>query len=103
MTLNLSIDAADNANAINGDKIEFSFNIMLFRLVVNHFYFFILSSLFRMLTDTISVKLEPNQPMSCFVSNSFEAINDISMKDESLASINATFELTSDDISLVSK
>ena len=52
-----------------------------------------------MLTDTISVKLEPNQPMSCLVSDSFEAINDVSMEDESLASINATFELTSDDIS----
>ena len=54
---------------------------------------------FRILTDTISVKLEPTQPLSCLVSDSFEANDYVAMEYESLSSINATFELSSDDIS----
>ena len=54
---------------------------------------------FRMLTDTISVRLEPIQPMSCLFSDSFELINDVSIEDESLESIISTSELSPDDIS----
>ena len=57
---------------------------------------------FRILTDTISVQLEPTQSMSCSVSNSFEAENKAEINNTSVSTLNATFELSSDDISLVS-
>ena len=52
-----------------------------------------------MLTDAISVRLEPVQPMSCLFSESFELINDVSIVDESLSPIISTSELSPDDIS----
>ena len=55
---------------------------------------------FRILTDTLSVKMEPAQPMSCSVSNSFEAENnEIEIDSASVSTINANFELSSEDIS----
>ena len=56
----------------------------------------------RILTDTASVQLEPSQPMSCSVSNSFETKNKTEIDNTSVSKINETFELSSDDISLVS-
>ena len=56
----------------------------------------------RILTDTASVQLEPSQPMSCSVSSSFETENKTEIGNMSISKINETFELSSDDISLVS-
>ena len=56
----------------------------------------------RILTDTASVQLEPTQPMSCSVSSSFETENKTEIGNMSVSKINETFELSSDDISLVS-
>ena len=58
---------------------------------------------FRILTDTASVQLEPAQSMSCAVSNSFEAENKAEINNTSVSTLNATFELSAQDISLVSK
>ena len=57
----------------------------------------------RILTDTASVQLEPAQPMSCSVGNSFEAENKAEINNTSVSTLNATFELSAQDISLVSK
>ena len=97
-----SIDTADN-NAIkqNGDAVEFSFHTMIYRWVIYHsnngFPYFIHS---RILTDTASVQLEPAHPMSCSVSNRFEAENKAEIYNTSVSTLNATFELTAQDISL---
>ena len=58
-------------------------------------------TLLRILTDTASVQLEPTQPMSCSVSSSFETVNKTEIDNTSIPKINETFELSSDDISLV--
>ena len=58
-------------------------------------------SYFRILTDTISVKLEPAKSMSCSVSNSFEAENKGEINTPPVSKFNATFELSAQDISLV--
>ena len=99
-----SIDNADNKDAIkqNGDKVEFSFNTMVYRWV--NYYFnvvFIQFINFRILTDTASVMMEPAQPMSCSVSNTFEAENKAEINNTSVSSLDATFELSAQDISLV--
>jgi len=84
--VSFSIDTTDNIDAIkqNGNQVEFSFNTMVYKI----------------LTDTVSVQLEPTQPLSCLVSNSFEAENEAEIDNTSVSSINATFELSSEDISL---
>ena len=100
-----SIDNADNKDAIkqNGDKVEFSFNAMVYKWVYYHFNdVFIQFINFRILTDTASVMMEPAQPMSCSVSNTFEAENKAEINNTSVSSLNATFELSTQDISLVS-
>ena len=61
------------------------------------------SSNFRILTDTMSVLLEPAQPMSCSVRDSFEVENKAEINNTSVSTLNATFELSAQDISLVSK
>ena len=61
------------------------------------------SSNFRILTDTMSILLEPAQPMSCSVSDSFEVENKAEINNTSVSTLNATFELSAQDISLVSK
>ena len=48
------------------------------------------------------MQLEPTQPMSCSVSSSFETQNKTEIDNTSVSIINETFELSSDDISLVS-
>ena len=48
------------------------------------------------------MQLEPSQPMSCSVSSSFETVNKTEIGNTSVSKINETFELSSDDISLVS-
>ena len=45
--------------------------------------------------------MEPAQPMSCWVSNSYEAENNADIDTASVSAINANFELSPDDISLV--
>ena len=100
-----SFDTADNNDAIkqNGDIVEFSFNAMVYRWVNYHFNdVFIQFINFRILTDTASVMMEPAQPMSCSVSNTFEAENKAEISNTSVSSLNATFELSAQDISLVS-
>ena len=99
-----SIDTADNNDAIkqNGDKVEFSFNAMVYRWVNYHFNVFIQSINFRILTDTVSVMMEPAEPMSCSVSSSFETENRAEINNTSVSSLNATFELSAQDLSLVS-
>ena len=100
-----SIDTTDNKDAIkqNGDEVEFSFNTMVYRWV-----YFSLNDVFNQLTnfrivsDTISMQLEPTQPMSCSVSNSVEAENNAEIDNTSVSIMNATFELSAQDISLVS-
>ena len=47
------------------------------------------------------MKMEPAQPMSCSVSNSFEAENNAEIDGASVSTINANFELSPEDISLV--
>ena len=56
----------------------------------------------RILTDTASVQLEPTQPMSCSVSSSFKTENKTEIGNMSVSKINENFELSSDDIRLVS-
>ena len=73
---------------------------MSFRSVIVQMTF---SSNFRILTDTISILLEAAQPMSCSVSNSFAAENKAEINNTSISTLNATFELSAQDISLVSK
>ena len=46
--------------------------------------------------------LEPPQSMSCLVSNSFEAEDKAEINNTAASSLNATFELSAQDISLVS-
>ena len=48
------------------------------------------------------MQLEPTQPMSCSVSKHFQAVNNIGIVNQTLSSIDANFELSSKDISLVS-
>ena len=48
------------------------------------------------------MQLEPTQPMSCSVSSSFETENKTEIDNTSVSIINETFELSPDDISLVS-
>ena len=48
------------------------------------------------------MQLEPSQPMSCSVSSSFETVNKTEIGYTPVSKINETFELSSDDISLVS-
>ena len=45
--------------------------------------------------------MEPAQPMSCSVSNSFAAENNAEIDSASVSTINANFELSPEDISLV--
>ena len=47
----------------------------------------------------ISVQLEQTQPMSCSVSKHFQADNNVGIGNETVSLINATFELSSQDIS----
>ena len=54
------------------------------------------------MSNTISVLLEPTQPMSCSTSNNYQDRIDVAIDDDTVASINETFELSSQDISLVS-
>ena len=74
---------------------------MTFYLKIVSSYIQILIDLLRILTDTISLKLEPPQMMRCLVSNNFEVGDEILIGDKSDSSINDTFELSSQDISLV--
>ena len=46
--------------------------------------------------------LEPAQSMSCSVSNSFEAGDNAEINTPPVSTLNATFELSAQDISLVS-
>ena len=48
------------------------------------------------------MQLEPTQLMSCSVSSSFETQNKTEIENTTVSIINETFELSSDDISLVS-
>ena len=48
------------------------------------------------------MQLEPSQSMSCSVSNRFEAENNAEIDNTSVSTINGQFELSSEDISLVS-
>ena len=73
---------------------------MSFRSAIVRMTFF---SNFRILTDTMSILLEPAQPMSCSVSNSFKVENKAEINNTSVSTLNATFELSAQDISLVSK
>ena len=54
----------------------------------------------RILTDTVSVKMEPAQPMSCSVSPVVKLSN-AEIDSASVSTINANFELSPEDISLV--
>ena len=107
-----SIDTADNTDAIkqNGDEVEFSFYTMVYRWaffqlplrwVIWDDVYLQMTNL-RILTDTASVQLEPTQPMSCSVSSSFETENKTEIGNMSVSKINENFELSSDDIRLVS-
>ena len=53
------------------------------------------------MTDTTSVELELSQQMSCSVSSNFEAEDEATINNASVASLNATFELSPQDIRLV--
>lgn len=80
------IDTSDNTDSVkqNGDQVEFSFY----------------TTIFRILTNTTSVEMEPSQQMSCSVSSSFETEDEATINNASVASLNATFELSPQDISL---
>ena len=54
------------------------------------------------MTDTASVELEPSQKMSCSVSSNFEAEDEAVINNAAVSPLNATFELSTQDISLVS-
>ena len=54
------------------------------------------------MTDTASVELEPSQQMSCSVSSNFEAEDEAVINNAAVSPLNATFELSPQDISLVS-
>ena len=54
------------------------------------------------MTDTTSIQVETTQPMSCSVSSSFETQDGATINDASISALNATFSLSSQDISLVS-
>ena len=100
-----SIDTTDNKDAIkqNGDEVEFSFNTMVYRWVYYSWNdVFNQLTNFRIVSDTISMQLEPTQQMSCSVSNSVEAENNAEIDNSSVSIMNATFELSAQDISLVS-
>ena len=101
----LSIGTGDNNDAIkqNGDNVEFSFNAMVYRWVTSSFNDIAIQLInFRIVTNTVSVMMEPAQPMSCSVSKNFESENRAEINNTSVASLNATFELSAQDISLVS-
>ena len=74
---------------------------MRFHLNIVSSYFQILIDKLRIISDTISLQLEPAQMMKCLVSNNFEVGDEISIGYQSDSSINDTFELSSQDISLV--
>jgi len=59
---------------------------------------------FRYISGTASaIQVEPAHPMDCTVSDIFEANSTFNLENKVLTSINSTFELSSEDISQVSK
>ena len=84
-----------------GNSVEFSFNVILAR-----FYYFLLYisyGIFRTVASvSTSSKLEQAKSMKCSVSKSFEISTSSDLQNEIKPILNGTFELTSDDIRLVS-
>ena len=84
-----------------GNSVEFSFNAILARLYDYQLYIYncIFSTIASLST---SIQLEQAQSMKCSVSKSFEISTTSYLQNEIKPILNGTFELTSDDIRLVS-
>ena len=100
-----------DANVVSqvGNSVEFSFNAILARLYYNvHLSFMLIQSnisngIFSIISGaSTSIQLEQAQSMKCSVSKSFEISTTSYLQNEIKPILNGTFELTSDDIRLVS-
>ena len=84
-----------------GNSVEFSFNAILARLYV--YLLYIPNGIFSTIASlSTSLQLEQTQSMKCSVSKSFEISTSSDLQNEMKPILNGTFELTSDDIRLVS-
>ena len=84
-----------------GNSVEFSFNAILarlydYQLTISNGIFSTIASL------STSIQLEHAQSMKCSVSKSFEISTSSDLQNEIKPILNGTFEITSDDIRLVS-
>ena len=92
-----------------GNSVEFSFNAILARLYYNvHLSFMLIQSnisngIFSIISGaSTSIQLEQAQSMKCSVSKSFETSASSDLQNEIMPILNGTFELTADDIRLIS-
>ena len=84
-----------------GNSLEFSFNAILARLY--NYLLFLFNEIFSTIANTsATMQLEQTQSMKCSVSKSFQVSTSSDLQNEIMPILNETFELTSDDIRLVS-
>ena len=84
-----------------GNSVEFSFNAILARLY--NYLFFRFNEIFSTIASiSTSIQVEHAQSMKCSVSKSFKVSSSSDLQNEMMPLLNGTFELTSDDIRLIS-
>ena len=84
-----------------GNTVEFSFNAILARLY--SYLFFKSNEIFSTIASiSTSIQVEHAQSMKCSVSKSFKVSSSSDLQNEMMPLLNGTFELTSDDIRLIS-
>ena len=84
-----------------GNTVEFSFNAILARLY--SYFFFKSNEIFSTIASiSTSIQVEHAQSMKCSVSKSFKVSSSSDLQNEMMPLLNGTFELTSDDIRLIS-
>lgn len=84
-----------------GNSVEFSFNAILARLY--DYLVFISNEIFSTIASiSTSIQVEHAQSMKCSVSKSFKISTSSDLQNEITPILNGTFDLTSDDIRLIS-
>ena len=84
-----------------GNSVEFSFNAILARLY-NYLHFKSNEIFSTIASISTSIQVEHAQSMKCSVSKSFKVSSSSDLQNEMMPLLNGTFELTSDDIRLIS-
>ena len=92
-----------------GNSVEFSFNAILARFYYNVHLSFMLLQIYicneilsTIAATSTSIQLEQAQSMKCSVSKSFETSASSDLQNEMMPILNGTFELTADEIRLIS-